>query len=110
MPIYEYACKSCEHRFEELVSRHGTLVACPQCTSGEVSQLLSTFSARTVAAMRRAMRPASGRGLLRRRLRLSPLTFALAPDLAAEWAGCTSCALAASRSLVVAGEGPCRRT
>jgi DNA polymerase len=27
-------------------------------------------------------------------------------DLAAEWAACTSCALAASRSLVVAGEGP----
>jgi uracil-DNA glycosylase len=30
----------------------------------------------------------------------------LSADLAAEWAGCTSCALAASRSLVVAGEGP----
>jgi uracil-DNA glycosylase len=29
-----------------------------------------------------------------------------APDLAAEWAGCTVCALAASRSQVVAGEGP----
>jgi DNA polymerase len=29
-----------------------------------------------------------------------------APDLAAEWAGCTICALAASRSQVVAGEGP----
>ena len=29
-----------------------------------------------------------------------------APDLAAEWAGCTNCALAASRSQVVAGEGP----
>jgi len=27
-------------------------------------------------------------------------------DLAAEWAGCTKCALAASRSQVVAGEGP----
>jgi DNA polymerase len=27
-------------------------------------------------------------------------------DLAAEWAGCTTCALAASRSQVVAGEGP----
>jgi putative FmdB family regulatory protein len=48
MPIYEYACQSCDHRFEELVSRYGTLVACPQCTSGDVSQLLSTFSARTV--------------------------------------------------------------
>jgi DNA polymerase len=30
----------------------------------------------------------------------------LTPDLAAEWAGCTHCALAESRSLVVAGEGP----
>jgi uracil-DNA glycosylase family 4 len=30
----------------------------------------------------------------------------LTPDLAAEWAGCTRCSLAASRSLVVAGEGP----
>ena len=40
--------------------------------------------------------------MLRRRLRLPPLI----PDLAAEWAGCTRCALAASRSLVVAGEGP----
>jgi DNA polymerase len=29
-----------------------------------------------------------------------------APDLASEWAGCTVCALAASRSQVVAGEGP----
>jgi uracil-DNA glycosylase len=27
-------------------------------------------------------------------------------DLAAEWAGCTNCALASSRSQVVAGEGP----
>jgi uracil-DNA glycosylase len=30
----------------------------------------------------------------------------LSADLASEWAGCTRCALAASRSLVVAGEGP----
>jgi len=63
MPIYEYACRSCEHRFEELVSRYGTLVACPQCTSGDVSQLLSTFSARTVGGDQPAPRaPASGGG------------------------------------------------
>jgi uracil-DNA glycosylase len=30
----------------------------------------------------------------------------MSADLAAEWAGCTRCALAGSRSLVVAGEGP----
>ena len=47
MPIYEYACRACDHRFEELVSSYGTLVACPQCTSGEVEKLLSTFSAKT---------------------------------------------------------------
>jgi putative FmdB family regulatory protein len=62
MPIYEYACRSCEHRFEELVSSYGTLVACPQCTSGEVSQLLSTFSARTVGGDQPAPRPLAGGG------------------------------------------------
>jgi DNA polymerase len=40
--------------------------------------------------------------VLRRRLRLPSLSS----GLAAEWADCTRCALAASRSLVVAGEGP----
>jgi putative FmdB family regulatory protein len=62
MPIYEYACRSCEHRFEELVSSHGTLVACPQCTSGEVSKLLSTFTARTVGGDQPAPRPLTGGG------------------------------------------------
>jgi putative FmdB family regulatory protein len=62
MPIYEYACRSCEHRFEELVSSFGTLVACPQCTSGDVSQLLSTFSARTVGGDQPAPRALSGGG------------------------------------------------
>jgi len=47
-------------------------------------------------------RRATGRRVLRRRLRLSPLSA----GLAAEWADCASCALAASRTLVVAGEGP----
>ena len=66
MPIYEYACRSCEHRFEELVSSYGTLVACPQCTSGEVEKLLSTFTARTAgpapALSAPAMRAPSGGG------------------------------------------------
>jgi putative FmdB family regulatory protein len=42
MPVYEYACSSCAHEFEELVSMSGdTLVACPQCTSTTVTKLLS---------------------------------------------------------------------
>ena len=75
MPIYEYACRSCEHRFEELVSRYGTLVACPQCTSGDVSQLLSTFSARTVGGDQPRSARLGRRRLLRRRLRLPPLKW-----------------------------------
>jgi putative FmdB family regulatory protein len=65
MPIYEYACRSCEHRFEELVSSYGTLIACPQCTSGETEKLLSTFSARTAKpapAPRAPVRAAGGGG------------------------------------------------
>jgi DNA polymerase len=44
--------------------------------------------------------------LLRRRLRLPSLSTVLTTDLASEWADCAHCALSASRSVVVAGEGP----
>jgi uracil-DNA glycosylase family 4 len=44
--------------------------------------------------------------VLRRRLRLPSLSGALTADLAGEWADCVNCALSASRSQVVAGEGP----
>jgi len=48
MPIYEYTCRTCEHRFEELVSGGRTLVACPHCSSEDVDKLFSTFATRSV--------------------------------------------------------------
>jgi putative FmdB family regulatory protein len=49
MPIYEYRCESCSHRFEELVASNGsTVVACPECTSPEVVKLFSTFAMHAV--------------------------------------------------------------
>jgi putative FmdB family regulatory protein len=49
MPIYEYACTACDHRFEELVSASGsTLVACPRCSSGDVEKLLSVFASTAI--------------------------------------------------------------
>ena len=46
MPIYEFQCGSCGHRFEELVGSHiGTEtddVTCPECGSAEVERLIST--------------------------------------------------------------------
>ena len=62
MPIYEYACRSCSHRFEELVSSSGTVIACPDCTSDQVEKLFSRFSATTVGGDMPAVRPSGGGG------------------------------------------------
>jgi putative FmdB family regulatory protein len=43
MPIYEYQCRRCGHRFERLV-RRGDAPACPSCEGDELQQLLSMFA------------------------------------------------------------------
>jgi putative FmdB family regulatory protein len=40
MPIYEYACRKCDHTFEALV-QNGEAVACPSCQAKELERLLS---------------------------------------------------------------------
>ncbi len=40
MPIYEYACRACAQRFEQLV-RAGDAPACPSCKSHDLERLLS---------------------------------------------------------------------
>ena len=42
MPIYEYACGSCEHRFETIQrASEDALVDCPSCGEGALKKLLS---------------------------------------------------------------------
>ncbi len=43
MPIYEYACPSCEKSFEALIIRRSdeAEVACPTCKSPEVKRQMS---------------------------------------------------------------------
>jgi putative FmdB family regulatory protein len=45
VPIYEFVCESCGHRFEELVGAHVGLrvanVACPECGSAKVERQIS---------------------------------------------------------------------
>jgi len=42
MPIYEYACSSCEHRFDELQKvSEAALVNCPECNEPALRKLLS---------------------------------------------------------------------
>jgi putative FmdB family regulatory protein len=40
MPLYEYACRKCQHTFEELVFGNEA-VECPRCHTGKVERLLS---------------------------------------------------------------------
>jgi putative FmdB family regulatory protein len=40
MPLYEYACKKCDHAFEALVF-DGEAVECPECHGDRLERLLS---------------------------------------------------------------------
>ena len=46
MPIYDYACQGCGHRFELLVLA-ATTPSCPQCGSGDLTRLLSAPAVQT---------------------------------------------------------------
>jgi putative FmdB family regulatory protein len=43
MPIFEYQCQSCGHRFEHL-TRAEASPACPKCQGAHLEKLLSTFA------------------------------------------------------------------
>ena len=42
MPIYEYLCKACAHRFEYLHRFSSPAATCPVCQSTDLEQLIST--------------------------------------------------------------------
>jgi putative FmdB family regulatory protein len=67
VPIYEFDCKSCGCRFEELVGSHvgveASDVICPECGSNETERLLST----SYAPLHRQMTPNQRRRLEEKR-------------------------------------------
>ena len=44
MPLYEYKCQACGHRFEVLMLRESQTVECPQCAGQSVERLISMFA------------------------------------------------------------------
>lgn len=44
MPLYEYECKSCKAKFEQLVLNNRSEVTCRECGGADVTQLLSVFA------------------------------------------------------------------
>jgi putative FmdB family regulatory protein len=49
MPLFEYACRGCDHRFESLV-RTGETPACPSCHGTELERRQSVFAAHSSSA------------------------------------------------------------
>ncbi len=60
MPIYEYACKSCQHEFETLVLG-GRIPSCPACDSADLERLLSLPNVKSESTHGLAMRAAKRR-------------------------------------------------
>ena len=44
MPIYEYRCTSCGHRFEKMVKISAGAPSCPSCGADEARKLISATS------------------------------------------------------------------
>jgi putative FmdB family regulatory protein len=46
MPIYEYQCPDCQHRFSILVRKTGdaSVAVCPECGGGQASRIISRVS------------------------------------------------------------------
>ena len=49
MPLFEYACKECDHEFEALV-RGAETPECPACHGHELQRRLSVFAAHTAGS------------------------------------------------------------
>jgi putative FmdB family regulatory protein len=44
MPLYDFDCRSCGHRFEALVRRQDAPPACPTCGGVDLDRLVSSFA------------------------------------------------------------------
>jgi putative FmdB family regulatory protein len=44
MPVYEYECRQCGHRFEYLVLHSSPVAECPVCRRQDLDQLISLCS------------------------------------------------------------------
>ena len=44
MPLYDYECRACQHRFEALVRTTDPPPACPTCKSQDLEKLITAAS------------------------------------------------------------------
>jgi putative FmdB family regulatory protein len=56
MPIFEYICKACDHRFESLVLGRET-PSCPRCHGNQLAPQLSVFAVSAKSSSKAAPAP-----------------------------------------------------
>jgi putative FmdB family regulatory protein len=61
MPLFEYACKKCDHEFEALV-RGSDTPECPSCHGKDLQRRLSVFAAHTANGSSVSASPAGACG------------------------------------------------
>jgi putative FmdB family regulatory protein len=61
MPIYEYACRRCHHKFETIVRRASETPVCAACGSVDLERLLSIPAIKSESTHRLAMTDAQAR-------------------------------------------------
>ena len=44
MPLFDFRCRACEHKFEVLVRHDTPPPACPKCHATDLERLLSVFA------------------------------------------------------------------
>ncbi|HBL37374.1 MAG TPA: hypothetical protein DDZ55_11260 [Firmicutes bacterium] len=44
MPIYEFSCSECKHKFEELCKCNTDSLPCPKCGGKNTNRLVSSFA------------------------------------------------------------------
>jgi len=62
MPIYEYRCRACDKDFEKYVPGASTKVACPACSSGDITRKLSVFGLKSDGGFVASSMPTGGGG------------------------------------------------
>ena len=62
MPLFEYSCRACGHRFETLVLSSAKTVTCPKCASEDLQKQFSVFGTATSGRGGHAFSVPSGGG------------------------------------------------
>ena len=61
MPIYDYRCPACDHRFEAFVRKADDRTSCPECGGESPERLMATAALGTETTTGLAMRAARKR-------------------------------------------------